>query len=70
MRKYIEGNDQCEYYGKLKMGKDNISDPAFKTEIFKDEDIHKSAEIPFMKMSCYVHLKYLLIEHVILNVIL
>ena len=25
------------------MGKDNISDRVFKTEIFKDEDIHKSA---------------------------
>ena len=35
---------ECEYCWKVEdMGKNHISDRVFKTEIFKDEDIHKSA---------------------------
>ena len=36
---------ECEYCWKVEdMGKNHISDRVFKTEIFKDEDIHKSAK--------------------------
>ena len=51
MRKYMQEGKrpaECEYCWKVEdMGKDNISDRVFKTEIFKDEDIHKSAEMPW-----------------------
>ena len=47
MRKYMqEGKSpaECEYCWKVEdMGKDHISDRVFKTEIFKDEDVEKSA---------------------------
>ena len=39
---------ECEYCWKVEdMGKDHISDRVFKTEIFKDEDITKSTEMPW-----------------------
>ncbi len=39
---------ECEYCWKVEdMGKDHISDRVFKTEIFKDQDITKSTEMPW-----------------------
>ena len=39
---------ECEYCWKVEdMGKDHISDRVFKTEIFKDEDVKKSTEMPW-----------------------
>lgn len=39
---------ECEYCWKVEdMGKNHISDRVFKTEIFKDEDIKQSAEMPW-----------------------
>ena len=51
MRKYMQEGKrpaECEYCWKVEdMGKNHVSDRTFKTEIFKDEDIHKSAEMPW-----------------------
>jgi hypothetical protein len=39
---------ECEYCWKVEdMGKDHISDRVFKTEIFKDEDLDASMEMPW-----------------------
>ena len=51
MRKYMQEGKrpaECEYCWKVEdMGKDHISDRVFKTEIFKDEDVEKSANMPW-----------------------
>ena len=51
MRKMmLEGErpSECEYCWKVEdMGRDNISDRVFKTEIFKDSDIQKSVDMPW-----------------------
>jgi len=39
---------ECEYCWKVEdMGKNHISDRVFKTEIFKDEDVQKSVDMPW-----------------------
>ena len=46
----LEGErpSECEYCWKVEdMGRDNISDRVFKTEIFKDSDIQKSVDMPW-----------------------
>jgi hypothetical protein len=51
MRKMMQEGErpaECEYCWKVEdMGKDNISDRVFKTEIYKDEDIQKSVDLPW-----------------------
>ena len=51
MRKMMQEGErpaECEYCWKVEdMGKDNISDRVFKTEIFKDEDIAKTSTMPW-----------------------
>jgi len=51
MRKLMQEGErpaECEYCWKVEdMGKDHISDRVFKTEIFTDEDIEKSVEMPW-----------------------
>ena len=51
MRKQMQEGErpaECEYCWKVEdMGKDHISDRVFKTEIFKDEDLEKSMEMPW-----------------------
>ena len=51
MRKMMQEGErpqECEYCWKVEdIGRNNISDRVYKTEIFKDEDIHASAKMPW-----------------------
>lgn len=51
MRKMMQEGErpqECEYCWKVEdIGRNNISDRVYKTEIFKDEDIHASVEMPW-----------------------
>ena len=51
MRKYMQEGirpAECEYCWKVEdIGKNNVSDRVYKTEIYTDEDIRKAAEMPW-----------------------
>lgn len=51
MRKMMQEGErpqECEYCWKVEdIGRNNISDRVYKTEIFKDEDIHATVEMPW-----------------------
>ena len=51
MRKYMQEGErpnECEYSWKVEdIGRENISDRVYKTEIFKDEDLEAAAKMPW-----------------------